>query len=62
MLKIKFLVLKWKLLTFLLFFLPQILLVLTRTCNQIDQCSCQFDDDSGIIDLSSIGGQTNVPL
>ena len=33
-----------------------------RDCMQLDNCRCQFDDDSGVVDLSSIGGQTGVPL
>lgn len=62
MVKFRFQSPNWKLIAFYSCVLLHFQEVFTKQCNQIDSCSCEYDDGSGKVDLSSIGGQTGVPL
>ena len=36
-------------------------LVFSKLCLTADQCSCEFDDGSGKVDLTSLGNTDNAP-
>ena len=54
---------RWKLYAFIIFFIVRLPNQLdAKACTTIDQCSCEFDDGSGTMDLSNLGKQTDAPL
>ena len=36
-------------------------LAMGKNCEIVDQCSCQFDDGSGKVDLTSLGNKDSTP-
>lgn len=52
---------KWNPL-FLCTFLLQVLYGHSKNCVKNDQCSCTFDDGSGVVDLSALGKKSGDPL
>ena len=51
----------YKMIVCLILVLLAVSVAMGKNCLLIDQCSCKFDDNGSIIDLSSLGNKNNTP-